>query len=332
MTTNPVYMVTAATGKIGQKLVSHLYSQPSKPRMVLPTSNAAKLQSLLSDVFDMSRIHVIEGNIKDPGFVEATLKNHKVTGVSLALTGDDELFTTMNVLDAIQRSGSVKHIVYISACGDYGIDAIRRGSLQGQSAAHVLVKYLAEAKIRHGLPPRGTPGGLSWTIIGPSLFFYNDYMNKEQILEHGVFGVPLGDKGVSRVDPEDIALAAANSLVDDGHLWGGKKVMIGSLKTYTARDTAQLWSQALGKDIKPTLSDQASFDVLEDSFGQVAGPAWGRDLRLMYETFAERGFAMNETEYKKQLELLGKEPESYEKFVEVTAKEWTQKQILLNIV
>jgi uncharacterized protein YbjT (DUF2867 family) len=323
MTTEPVYMVTAATGKIGKRLVLRLLSLPSKPYVVLPTSNAAKLQLSLPEALDMTRIQIVEGDIKDPRFVEATLKDHKVTGVSLALTGDDELFTTMNILDAIQRSGSVKHLVYISACGDYSIDAIRLGSLQGQSAAHVLVKYLAEAKIRHGLPPREAPGGLSWTILGPSLFFYNDYMIKEQILEDGVFGVPIGDKGVSRVDPEDIALAAVNSLVDDGYLWGGRKVMIGSLNTYTARDTAQLWSQALGKDIKPALSDQASFDTLEDDFGRIAGPAWGRDMRLMYETFVERGFAMNETDYREQLELLGKEPESYERFVEIAAKEWT---------
>jgi uncharacterized protein YbjT (DUF2867 family) len=322
MTTQPVYMVTAAAGKIGKRLVSCLLSLPSKPYVVLPTSNAAKLQLSLSEALDMTRIQIVEGDIKNPRFVEATLKDHKVTGVSLALTGDDELFTTTNILDAIQRSGYVKHLVYISACEDYSIDAIKRGSLQGQSAAHVLVKYLAEAKIRHGLPPRETSGGLSWTILGPSLFFYNDYMIKEQILEYGVFGVPLGDKGVSRADPEDIALAAANSLADDGHLWGGKKVMIGSLKTYTAHDTAKLWSQALGKDVKPALSDQASFDSLEDEFGQVAGPAWGRDLRLMYETFAERGFAMSETEYRDQLELIGKEPESYERFVELAAKEW----------
>jgi uncharacterized protein YbjT (DUF2867 family) len=318
-------MVTASTGKIGRRLLLRLLSLPSKSHVVLPTSNTAKLQSLLPETLDKTRIHVVEGNIKDPRFVEATLRDHNVTGVFLALTGDDELFTTMNFLDAIQRSGTVKHLVYISACEDYSIDAIGRGSLQGQSAAHVLVKYLVEAKLRHGLPPRGTSGGLSWTILGPSLFFDNDHLFKEQILEHGVFSVPFGNTGVSRVDPEDIALAAANSLTDDGRLWGGMKVMIGSLKTYTAHEIVDLWSKALGKEIKPTLANQEGFDSLENGFGQVAGPAWGRDMRLMFETFAERGFSMNEKEYKEQLELLGKEPESYENFVESTAKEWTSR-------
>jgi uncharacterized protein YbjT (DUF2867 family) len=315
-------MITAAAGNIGKRLVPYLLSLPSKPDVVLPTSNEAKLQSSMPGTLDKARIHIVEGNIKDPRFVEALLKKHNVTGVSLALTGDDELFTTTNMLDAIQRSKTVKHVVYISACEDYSLDAIRNGSLQGQSAAHVLVKYLVEAKIKHGLPPREAPGGLSWTILGPSLFFDNDYMIKEQLLNHGIFSVPLGDKGVSRVDPADIALAAANSLADDGRQWGGKKVMIGSLKTYTGGDIAQLWARALGRDIKHTEADQEGLDGLENGFGQVAGPAWGRDLRLMYETFAERGFSMNEADYKEQLELLRKEPESYEKFIDVAAKQW----------
>lgn len=325
MTTQPVYMITAAAGSIGKRLVLRLLSLSSKPHLVLPTSNAIKLQSSLPESLDTARVHIVEGNIKDPRFVEAILKQYNATGVSLALTGDDELFTTTNMFDAIQRSGTVKHIVYISACGDYSIEAIKRGSLQGQSAAHVLVKYLIEAKLRHGLPPRERPGGLSWTILGPSLFFDNDNIIKDSVLNHATFGVPFGDRGVSRVDPADIALAAANSLADDGRVWGGKKVMVGSLKTYTALDIAQLWSEALGKTIKPTLADQEGLDNLENSFGQVAGPAWGRDLRLMYETFAERGFSMNEADYKEQVQLLGKEPESYEKFVKSTAKEWTSR-------
>lgn len=323
MAATPTYLITAAAGKIGKRLVPRLLSLPSKPRVVLPTSNATKLAASLSDTLDKTRIHVVEGNIKDPRFVESTLREHNVTGVSIALTGDDELFTSIKFLNAIQRSGTVKHVVYISACEDYSINAIVNGSLQGQSAALILVKYIIEAKLRHGIPPRDARGGFSWTILGPSLFFDNDFMTKEQILEHGVFGVPMGNKGVSRVATEDIALAVANSL-DDPSRWGGKKVMIGSFKTYTAQETAHLWSQALGKDIKPTMSDQAGLDSLENDFGQVAGPAWGRDLRLMYETFAERGFSMNEKDYKEQLELLKKEPESYENFVQSTAKQWTQ--------
>jgi uncharacterized protein YbjT (DUF2867 family) len=83
-------MITAAARKIGRGLVSHLLSLPSKPYVVLPTSDAAKLLSLLPEALNMTRVQIVKGNIKDPRFVKATLKDHKVTGVSLALTGDDE--------------------------------------------------------------------------------------------------------------------------------------------------------------------------------------------------------------------------------------------------
>lgn len=322
MASTPTYLLTAASGKIGKRLIPTLLSLPSKPHVVLPTSNAAKLENSLSDELDKTRLHIIEGDIKDPNFVESTLRKHHVTGVSLTLTGEDELFTATKFLDAIQRSGTVKHVVYISACEDYSIDAIKNGSLLGQSAALILVKYIIEAKIRHGTPPRAAPGGFSWTILGPSLFFDNDELTKQQIVEQSVFGVPMGDKGVSRVDTADIGLAVTNALDDDGQRWGGKKVYVGELKTYTAHETAQLWSEALGREIKPALSGRAGLDKLEHSFGQVAGPAWGRDLRLMYETFAERGFKMTQAQYEEQVLLLGRQPNSYRSFVLSAAAQW----------
>ncbi|KAJ4345087.1 hypothetical protein N0V95_005934 [Ascochyta clinopodiicola] len=324
MDRTPTYLLTAASGNIGKRLILVLLALPSKPLIVLPTSNAARLASSLSNTLDRSRIRIVEGNIKNPNFVEDTLRAHNVTGVSLCLTGDDELFTTTNFLDAISRSRTVKHVVYISACEDYSIDAIRDGALHGQSAAHVLVKYITEAKLRHGVKPRHEAGGFSWTILGPSLFFDNDLRSKQQILVRGIFDVPLGEKGVSRVDPGDIALAAANALEDDGRNWASKKVMIGSLKTYTVHQIAQLWSEALKKDVQPTLSDAVGLENLEIAYGKVAGAAWGRDLRLMYETFSERGFKMTEAEYKEQTDLLGKEPSPYEHFVQLTALEWNR--------
>lgn len=56
------------------------------------------------------------------------------------MTGDDELFTSTSFIDSIQRSERVKQLVYILAGEDYSIDAFKNGSLQGQSAAHVLLR------------------------------------------------------------------------------------------------------------------------------------------------------------------------------------------------
>lgn len=320
----PSYLITAANGHIGTRLIPLLLSHPSQPTLVLPTTDAARLTSSLPADVDKSKVHVLEGSVQDPVFVDAALKNHQVTAVFFCLTGSDELFTTFNFLDCMRRSGTVKHLVYVSAAGDFSLEAQQNGLLKDIYSAHMAVKFIVEAKILHGMLPRDQEGGLSWTILGPTLFFGNDLRSQHEMLQEGFFDEPLGSKGVSRVSEDDIALAAVKALEDDGKQWGGKKIMIGSLQTYTIQRTVQLWSQALGKELRPTLSDKASLDVFEQRFMKKAGPAWGRDVRLMYEVFEAMPFGMTEEQYKEQVEFLGKEADSYEKFVESTCKQWKQ--------
>lgn len=322
----PSYFITSASGHIGQRLVPLLLSHPSKPTLVLPTTDAARLKSTLLSEVDTSRVHVLEGNIQDPTFVDAALKEHNVTGVFLCLTGDNELFTTFNIFDSLRRSGTVKHLVYLSAAGDCSLEAQQKGLLKDIYSAHIAVKFLIEAKIKHGLLSRDQDGGMSWTILGPTLFFDNDLRCQREMLEDGVFGWPLGSKGVSRVSESDIALAAANALVDDGKQWGGKKILVGTLQTYTNQDVARLWSNALGKEIKFHLSDRSGLDGFEQRLRKQVGPAWGRDLTLMFETFEEHPFGFSEAEYKDQVALLGKEAESYEEWVEATGKKWLKQK------
>ncbi|KAL1604914.1 hypothetical protein SLS60_004455 [Paraconiothyrium brasiliense] len=322
----PSYLITAASGHIGKRLVPLLLSHPSRPTLVLPTSNAARLTSLLPADVDESRVHILEGSVQDPAFIDAALKDHKVTSVFLCLTGSDELFTTFNFLDCLRQSGTVKHLVYLSACGDYSLEAQESGFLKEIYCAHVAVKFIVEAKIKHGLLPRDQEGGFSWTILGPTLFFGNNFEVQREMLQDGVFDHPIGSKGVSCVSEDDIALAVIKAFEDDGKQWGGKKVMLGSLQTYTNEEVARLWSRALGKEIKPRYSDKASLDAFEQSFKKKAGPAWGRDLRLMFEWFEAMPFGMTQEQYRDQVALLGKEAESYEKFVEATAKQWKEQQ------
>jgi uncharacterized protein YbjT (DUF2867 family) len=318
----PTYLITAASGNIGKRLVPLLLAHKAKPHLVLPTSNAERLTAALPPNTDKSRIRIVQGSIQNPAWVQSILAEYQVTGVFLCLTGDNELFTTFNFLDAIKEAGCVKHLVYLSACGDYDLSAIGNGTLKVVGAAHVAVKFLVEAKLRYGLLPREEDGGFSYTIIGPTLFYDNDLRSKKDMLEEGVFDEPLGSKGVSRVDPEDIALGISKAFEDDGQKWASKKIMIGSLKTYTNQEVAGLWSKALGKEIRPHLSDEAGMHTFEKEFTAKIGPAWARDLQLMYKCFDQIPFGMTEADYQDQVKLLGREPSSYEKFVEETGEAW----------
>ena len=190
MSTTPTYFLTAASGNIGKRLVPLLLNHQSKPKLVLPTSDAQRLTSQLPAGHDTSRVVVIQGDIQDPQFVQRTLVEHEVTGVFLCLTGDNELFITMNFFDAVKRSGTVRHLVYLSACGDFSLDAVKSGVLKYAAFGHGSVKIVTEATLKYGLPARGEKGGFSYTILGPSLFFDNDLRSKKFILEKDFFNEP----------------------------------------------------------------------------------------------------------------------------------------------
>lgn len=315
-------LITAAGGHIGSFLVPLLLNDPTKPKLVLPTRDASRLTQNYQD--SSSQVAIEEGSIQDPQWVESILRKHAITSVFLCLTGDNELFTTMNFFSAMKRAGSVKHLVYLSACGDFSLEAIQAGVLRDVHAAHVTIKFLLEAQLKYGMLPPTAEGGFTYTVIGPTLFFDNDLRSKSSLMQKNFFDEPLSPKGQSRVSPSDIALAVYNSLVHDrGQKYHGKKIMIGSKHAYTHAEIKGLWSQALGRDIRfLDASNEQELDEFETHFRNKAGPAWARDLRLMYEIFAARPFGMTEEDYQRQVEFLGKEPEDYGSFVKETAAQW----------
>ena len=302
-------LITAAGGHIGQELIPKLLSQKTW-KLVLPTSNASRLQTALPS---SANIAVEEGSIQDPNWVESILTKHAIDTVFLCLTGTDELFTTLNFFTAMQRAGTVKYLLYLSACGDFASPAGIEKTMKMCDAAHVIVKTTIEQKLRHSEYPWQT------TVLGPTLFFSNDLRSKKSMLEDGVFDEPLGQNGVSRVSTSDIALAVYNLILSFPR-YAGRKVQIGSLKTFTGAEVTKLWGEVLGKEVKMVEVD----DAFEEEFTKKAGnAAWGRDLRLMYETFAIERFGMSEEEYALLVEVLGKEPEDYEAWVRSVGQGWS---------
>ena len=315
MASQHTVLLTAAAGNIGSELVPQLLGAQMK--LVLPTSKASRLQSKLPLDATTSNVAVEEGSIKDPVWVESILMKHNVDAVFLCLTGTDELIITLNFFDAIQRAGCVKHLVYLSACGDYVSDEGVKTLMKTCSAGHVVVKSIIEQKLAYGELPWKT------TRIGPALFFSNDLRSKRSMLQDGVFDEPLGEKGVSRVATSDIALAIKNVILNSDK-YAGKKIMIGSLRKFTGTEVAHLWSEAIGKEIKPWGTDEHSLNESEKEFEKKTGGKkdFARDMRLMYEVFSRIPFGMNEDEYKLQVEVLGKEAEDYVAWVKKTGATW----------
>ena len=321
MSPSQTVLVTAAAGNIGKKLVPLLLDHDYK--LVLPTSNAARLRSLLPPNSE-GKVAVEQGSIRDPNWISSVLRTYRAEIVFLCVNGSDELITTLNFLDAMQRAGCVKHVVYISACGDFTSSGGVQETMRTMSTALALVKSTIELKLLHG--------GYPWTCtrLGATLFFTEDLQSKDSMLKDGLIGEPLGEMGVSRVAPTDIAQAACNAIVYSER-WSGRKVMVGSLQRYAGSFICKLWSNVLGREIRMTPADVENNDMFEaevlraiDSSAEpsLENSAWVRVLRLMYEGFQQYGFGMTEEDYKTQVELLGREPHSYEEWVTETAKSW----------
>jgi uncharacterized protein YbjT (DUF2867 family) len=195
--------------------------------------------------------------------------------------------------------------------------------VRGNVLIMVQVKSTLEQKLAYSDYPWKT------TILGPTLFYDNDIRSKDSMLKEGLFDEPLGEKGVARVSPSDIALAVANAIAEPD-VWAGKKIMLGSKHRYTGKEVAALWSKAIGREVKMLGSDRTSLDRFEENLDKVLGASapgsemagWPRDLRLMYEAFATVGFGMCEEEYDVQVKLLGKVPEDYEPWVAETGERW----------
>lgn len=316
MTSQPTVLITAAGGNISSVLVPMLVQQ--KVQLVLPTSNAARLQASLKTEANVS---IEEGSIKDPQWIKTILKQYRVDTVFLCLTSHDELIVALNFFDAMKRAGSVKHLVYVSACGDFVTETGVRNLMQTQSAMHVVVKAAIEQKLKYGNFPWTT------TVLGPTLFFTNDLRSKDSMLTRDFFDEPLGKAGVSRISVPDIALAARETLLHPAK-WAGKKIMLGSLRRFTGAESAALWSKALDRQIRME-EETEHYEVAypswkREAFGldAVMSKAWERDLRLMYEAFGKHGFGMSEEEHELQVEVLGKLPDDYAQWVHEKGSQW----------
>lgn len=315
-------LITSGSGKIGRELVPLLLSTTAKDntKLVLPTSSASRLSSAYPN--DLSRLVITEGKLSDPVWLEELCKTHAVETAFLNLGGQDELYAALGALDAFSRAG-VKHVIYLSAAGEYISQQGLTEAMRVFGSAEVIAKMAVEQRLFYGEYP------FKWTVVGPTLFFENDLMATELLLEAGLLPQPLGEVGVSRVSCADIARVVVKSVEDQGEKLSGRKVNVGSLRRFTGTETGALWSQALGKEVHVANGDKEGLEGLEmglrEAIPGTAGRAVGRDLVMMATGWVREGFGLSEDEYRLTRAVLGKEADDYEEWVAKTGKELRRK-------
>jgi uncharacterized protein YbjT (DUF2867 family) len=286
-------LVTGSTGTIGAQVLSYLQGRGVEVRGLTRSPDTAKLPA---------GVVPVRGDLADVDTVRTALD-----GVStlflLVPNVADELTQAMLALTAAREAG-VKGIVYLSV-------------LKGEDYAdvpHFAGKYTVERMIEAlDLPA---------TILRPAYFIQNDVRLKDPLLKFGVYGMPIGAKGVSMVDTRDIGEAAANELVrreQSATPLPRETYTLAGPDALTGERIAAIWSNALGRAIRYGGDNLISIEQQLKS----TIPAWhALDLRLMIGRYQTDGAIATPDELSRLTALLGHAPRSYRDFARDAAAQW----------
>jgi uncharacterized protein YbjT (DUF2867 family) len=286
-------LVTGSTGTIGAQVLTHLQGRGADVRALTRSPGKAQLPSGVTPV---------QGDLADPDSVRAAL-----AGVStlflLVPNVADELTQAMLTL-TVAREAGVKGIVYLSV-------------FKGEDYAdvpHFAGKYTVERMIEAlDLPA---------TILRPAYFIQNDVRLKDPLLKFGVYGMPIGSKGVSMVDTRDIGEAASIELARREQAptpLARATYTLAGPDALTGEAIATLWSEALGRAVRYGGDDLVTMEQrLKTTI-----PAWhALDLRLMVGRYQSDGAVASAGDNARLTALLGHAPRSYGDFAKAAAAQW----------
>jgi uncharacterized protein YbjT (DUF2867 family) len=156
--------------------------------------------------------------------------------------------------------------------------------------------------------------GFSATILRPAYFIDNELMIKDVVLDHGVYPIPIGGKGVAMVDARDIAEVAAIELIRRAEAPGKLPVETLNLvgpDTLTGEAAARIWSDVLHRPVVYGGDDPSGFEA---SVGQFM-PKWmAYDMRLMAERYVSDGMVPEAGDVERLVEILGRPLHTYRAF------------------
>ncbi|SAL25035.1 NmrA family NAD(P)-binding protein [Caballeronia humi] len=286
-------LVTGSTGVIGKQILEQLGGTGAEMRALTRSPEKAQFPA---------DVTAIKGDLSDVDAVRQAMR-----GVStlflLAPNAADELTQALQTL-SVAREAGVKGVVYLSVFK--GADYV--------DVPHFTGKYTVERMIERLDVPA--------TVLRPAYFIQNDVRQKESLLTHGVYGMPIGAKGISMVDVRDIGDAAARELLRRERaaspLPRETYELVGP-DAIDAENVASIWAEALGRPIRYGGDD---LDVLEQRL-KVVGPAWlAYDMRLMMGRYQQDGAVASTAEIERVATLLGRQPRSYRDFAVATAATW----------
>jgi uncharacterized protein YbjT (DUF2867 family) len=279
-------LVTGATGTIGRHVVEQLSRRGASVRVLVRDPAKA--------VFPAD-IGVVQGDLLD---VDALRRAFAGVSTLFLLNGvvADEFTQALLTLNVAREAG-VTRLVYLSVI---------------HSDRYVNVPHFAG---KFGVERMVEQMGFNATILRPAYFMTNDLTVKDVVLDHGLYPMPLGHKGLAMVDPRDVGEIAAIELLRRERTTPPpllERINLVGPDTLTGMDVAAIWSEELGRTIAYGGDDPAGFEEALKQFM----PAWmAYDMRLMSERFITDGMIPEAGDVDRLTAILGRPLRAYRDFV-----------------
>ncbi|NTB05712.1 SDR family oxidoreductase [Agrobacterium tumefaciens] len=275
-------LVIGATGRVGRHVVEQLVARNAKVRVL--TRDASKTSFPID-------VEIAQGEILDLDALRNAFKGIRTLFLLNAVTGDE--FAQAIIALNVAREAGVERVVYLSV-----FDADR-----AVNVPHFAVKSGAEQMLEQR--------GFSATILRPSYFIDNEVMIKDVVINHGVYPMPIGSKGVAMVDARDIAEVAAIELIRRDQAPGKLPVETINLvgpDTLTGEGVAAIWSEILRRPIVYGGDDPSGFEQNMATFM----PKWtAYEMRLMAERYVSHGMIPEQGDVERLVQILGRPLHSY---------------------
>jgi NAD(P)H dehydrogenase (quinone) len=222
-----MYLVTGASGHLGQAVINHLLTTYKVPanKIIAATRDVAKLSALAA-----KGVHVRDANFDDEAHLtKAFAGATRVLLISTsAMEPGQRAKQHANAVNATVKAG-VGHVVYTSMPNPVGNAVLFAPDHEGTE------KALADSKL----------GG--WTVLRNNWYFENLFFSMPQALASGTQYTAAAQGKTAYIARDDLARAAAATLASDK---GGKSTYtLSGAKEYTIDDIAKLVSAATGKPL-----------------------------------------------------------------------------------
>lgn len=281
-------LVTGASGRVGRHLVQQLVQRDAKVRVLTRNPASADFPAT---------VEVMQGDLLDLAALRRAFSGVSTLFLLNAVTGDE--FTQALITLNIAWESGVERVVYLSV---FGADS-------AVNVPHFAVKFGAERML--------AAMGFGATILRPSYFIDNEAMLKDVILQHGIYPMPLGGKGVAMVDARDIAEVAEVAALElirrdqaPGRLPSTTLNLVGP-DTLTGEGAAAIWSELLGRPILYAGDDPQGFEQNMATFM----PAWmAYEMRLMAERYVSDGMLPQPGDRERLVQMLGRPLHGYRDF------------------